>query len=423
MVDVQTAQENLKNQRYKVALLLSGAIMVIIAVLWQWNKAEPPQKAPETPSEQENSIATNTSKLSQSEVYLAKTEGAFMAQKEATETLKAQIEQLNTTQQSREEADKVNQLRFDQLQQRITELENVLKAAAPTQNKPAMGVAEDGSALPVLPMPNADKDIKGTLPPAIPPKTTIKNNEINLTLSKKVSTTIVEDRNPQTYVPAGTFASAVLLSGLDASAGVTSQSQPRPVLLRVVDDGTLPNHKQSHLQDCLITAAGYGDISSERAYIRLERMSCTKEKEVITDFPVFGYVSGPDGKAGIRGIPVWREGVLLQRGFVSGLFSGLGQGVANGFTTTSVSPLGTTQTVSGSDIAKQGIASGAGTALGKLADYNIQRAEQYQPIIQVSAGTTVEVVFHTGFYLDGRGRPESQESLSNEENNPQEVSA
>lgn len=423
MVEIQTAKENLKKQRYRVALLLSGAVMVMVAVLWQWNKAEPPQKAQETSPEQENSIATNTSKLSQSEVYLAKTESAFLAQKEATETLKAQIEQLNTSQQSREEADKVNQLRFDQMQQRITELENTLKTTTPTQNKPIMGVAEDGSALPVLPMPNADKG-DGHLPPLISaPKSSIKNNEINLTLSKKVSMAITDDRNPETYVPAGTFASAVLLSGLDASAGVTSQSQPRPVLLRVIDDGTLPNHKQSHLQDCLITAAGYGDISSERAYIRLERMSCTKEKEVITDFPVFGYVSGPDGKAGIRGIPVWREGVLLQRGFVSGLFSGLGQGVANGFTTTSVSPLGTTQTVSGSDIAKQGMASGAGTALGKLADYNIQRAEQYQPVIQVSAGTTVEVVFHTGFYLDGRERPAPQDSLPNDENNPQEVSA
>jgi hypothetical protein len=31
-----------------------------------------------------------------------------------------------------------------------------------------------------------------------------------------------------------------------------------------------------------------------------------------------------------------------------------------------------------------------------MARYNIQRAEQYQPVIQISAGRVVNVVFHSG---------------------------
>ena len=242
---------------------------------------------------------------------------------------------------------------------------------------------------------------------------------MNLTQTAGDALTVKNDKTPESYVPAGSFARAILLSGLDASAGVTSQAQPRPVTLRIIDNGTLPNHHHSHLKKCLITGAGFGDISSERAYIRLERMSCVKKLGQTTDFPVFGYVSGSDGKAGIRGIPVWREGALLQRSFVSGLFSGISQGVANSYTNTTLSPIGTTtQSVDGDRIFKFGVANGASTAMGKLADYNIRRAEQYQPIIQVSAGIEVDIVFHTGFYLDGRKIDENNTSSTTTQTSP-----
>jgi conjugal transfer pilus assembly protein TraB len=76
-------------------------------------------------------------------------------------------------------------------------------------------------------------------------------------------------KNPETYVPAGTFVQAVMLGGADASAAVNSSSNPVPMLFRITADGTLPNHKKSHLKDCVVTAAVVGDISSERGLIRL----------------------------------------------------------------------------------------------------------------------------------------------------------
>ena len=38
--------------------------------------------------------------------------------------------------------------------------------------------------------------------------------------------------------------------------------------------------------------------------------------------------------------------------------------------------------------------------MDKLAEYNIQRAEQYHPVIQISAGTLVDIVFLKGFSLE-----------------------
>ena len=54
------------------------------------------------------------------------------------------------------------------------------------------------------------------------------------------------------------------------------------------------------------------------------------------------------------------------------------------------------------DIGRAGIGQGAGAAGQKVSDYLIRRAEQYQPVIQLQAGTPVTVVFLEGAWLDGR---------------------
>ena len=202
------------------------------------------------------------------------------------------------------------------------------------------------------------------------------------------------------YVPAGSFIEAILLGGLDAHAGVHAQSDPHPVLMRVLDNGVLPNNRNSQLENCRLIGAGYGDISSERAYIRLERMSC-EQKGFFTDYPVYGYVTGPDGKDGIRGRVVIRDKDVVSRAFIGGFLGGLSDGATQSFTTQSISPLGSIETVKSTDILAYSGAEGVGNAMELYARYNIKRAEMYQPVIEIPAGTKVNVVFNRGFYLDG----------------------
>lgn len=198
------------------------------------------------------------------------------------------------------------------------------------------------------------------------------------------------------YIPAGSFAKAVLLSGVDVSAGVSSQANPKPVVLRLIDKGSLPNRAVGNMKECRVVAAAYGDLSSERAYMRLEKLSCIEKDGHIIETDVDGYISGEDGKNGLRGNVVMRDGEVLKRGFVGGLFSGLGKATAQTFQTTSVSPLGVTSSVTGADTFAKATADGVGDAFELMAKYSIQRAEQYQPVIQVSAGRVVEIVFHSG---------------------------
>jgi conjugal transfer pilus assembly protein TraB len=229
----------------------------------------------------------------------------------------------------------------------------------------------------------------------------INDHTLPLSSSKRILKR--PNRNPLNFVPAGTFVRAIALGAADAPAGVTSQANPTPMLFRLLDRGTLPNHRQSRLKNCMATAAVVGDVSSERGEIRLERLSCTRPNGEIIEIPVEATVFGPDGKNGVRGNPLWREGALLQRAFAAGTLSGISTGIAHGYTASSLNPWGNAQTVVDSGkIGQYGIANGLSNAAEKLAEYNVKRAEQYHPVIQLSAGTLVDIVFLKGFYLDGR---------------------
>ncbi len=185
------------------------------------------------------------------------------------------------------------------------------------------------------------------------------------------------------------------------------------MLFRILDAGTLPNHHLSHLKGCVATAAAYGDISSKRGQIRLERLSCIKKNGQIIELPVEATVFGPDGKNGVRGNDYWGESALLSRAFAAGLLSGLSNGIGQSYTSNSLTPLGAIQSVSNANILKYGMASGVENASEKLADYNIKRAEQFHPVIQLSAGTVVDIVFLKGFYLVKPREPHPESDLFN----------
>ncbi len=219
----------------------------------------------------------------------------------------------------------------------------------------------------------------------------------------------------ETTIPAGAFAKTVLLSGLDASSSMTASSDPRPMLLRVIDFGTLPRRFQSDLKDCHCTASAYGDLSSERIYARLEKLTCvTRKTGEIIETQVAGYIAGPDGKAGVRGVVASKDGQFLGRSLVGGIFAGLSnvanpqnrQAQANPFAQGGKQP----SPPNVGDLFTAGMASGASTALDRLSQYYIDRAEQLQPIIQVAAGQVVDIVFTEGTFIGSQDVKEKIET-------------
>ncbi len=220
--------------------------------------------------------------------------------------------------------------------------------------------------------------------------------KIVVNLQNKLS----KQRNAKNFLPAGSFAKAALIGSVDANCGVSSTSDPKPVLLRLLEDGKLPNNFTSKLKRCVVVGAAHGDISGERVDMRLERMSCIDRKtgEVI-ELAVTGYVAGEDGKAGVRGEVVDRSGSMMTRAAIGGFFGGISQYMQGSVLSQQMAHLSREaggQSLLSMDSLKQAGAQGAGSALDKLSEYYIKRAEQLQPVIQIGAGRTVDVVFTQG---------------------------
>jgi conjugal transfer pilus assembly protein TraB len=203
----------------------------------------------------------------------------------------------------------------------------------------------------------------------------------------------------KTYIPSGSFMRVALMGGLDAPTGGQAQNNPWPVLMRVQDNAFLPNRYRAKVKECFMLGQGYGDISSERAYMRLESLSCVLNNGEVVDTPAKGYIVGEDGKAGMRGRLVSKQGQILANALMTGIIAGIGQGFQQSSTTYSTTPLGSVGTVDSGKQFQAGIGAGVGKALDRLSQYYITLAEKMFPIIEVDAGRVVDVVLTKGVTL------------------------
>ena len=231
-----------------------------------------------------------------------------------------------------------------------------------------------------------------------PVRMTPKVHTVSFTYHKKHTKT--NPLNPLNYVPSGTFAKAIILGGADADASVNGQSKNNGVMLfKLVASGTLPNGQRSHLQGCFVTGSSWGDISSERAYVVLDKLSCAEPGKPIIDRAVTGWAFF-GGKVGIKGMPLMRDNKVMQWAGMSGALAGVASAAQYSRSVQSISPLGSATTVPSGNIAPYAAYGGASKAAEVLSDYYVKRAEQYHPVIQVGAGNYVTIVFKDGFYLE-----------------------
>ncbi|WP_191337845.1 TraB/VirB10 family protein, partial [Helicobacter pullorum] len=147
--------------------------------------------------------------------------------------------------------------------------------------------------------------------------------------------------------------------------------------------------------DCFITGEGYGDLTSERAYIRTNTLSCMANdgRHINLDFK--GAVSGEDGKIGLKGRVVTKQGALLARTLIAGFLQGVGESFGQQDTTTIVSGSGTTTVPldqTANEAFQQGLFQGLSDSAEKLADFYLKMADQISPVIEISAGREITVI-------------------------------
>ena len=202
----------------------------------------------------------------------------------------------------------------------------------------------------------------------------------------------------RSYIPAGSFMRGAVLSGVTAPTGGNAAQNPIPMLLEVTNLAQLPNEFRASVKRCFVTANAAGDLSSERVWVRLDRMSCMRADGKALDVRVQGYVTGDDGKTGVRARLVTRSGQAIANALFLGTLSGLGKAV-------SLSAQNTTTYSSGAQSSnvtnpwRAGLGEGVDTASERIISYYLKLADKIFPVLEIDSGRKVDIVFSQGVTL------------------------
>jgi conjugal transfer pilus assembly protein TraB len=259
---------------------------------------------------------------------------------------------------------------------------------------------------------------------SIPPATSYASGSVHAGLARgasqkkkrkllHLSSANVSDNSnkpPETYLPAGTYFKVVTAMGVVVSTGTNSSSDPQPILLRIVDNGNLPGGLKGKVKDAVLIGTCYGSASAERAICRLKTLSWRDKSNRNIEKPIEGWIASEDGVQGIRAKIIDRSSEIAREAFGAGLLAA----ASNFFKMQStsgvfpVSPFGQTNALSNKDALKGAIGGGVGSAMDKLAEFSIKRAESMSPVAYVASGRVLDAVLMRGVDLS----PMVQSSLS-----------
>ena len=207
---------------------------------------------------------------------------------------------------------------------------------------------------------------------------------------------------PIQFLPAGSFIRVAMLNGMDAPTGGQAQSNPLPLALHVVDIANLANKHRLDIRDCRVIAAGWGDLSSERMMARSETLTCILNGEAI-EAPIKGQLIGEDGKAGVRGRLVTKQGQILANALLAGGLSSIGKAFQQSSTVSTTGAAGISETVDPGKVGQAALGGGIGSAGQMLAQYYLKAADKLFPVIETDGGRVVELMITKGVVLNLAG--------------------
>lgn len=217
--------------------------------------------------------------------------------------------------------------------------------------------------------------------------------------------TIPDEQDFGTYLPATSIISGSFISGMDAPTAQNARSDPYPALIRIKKDAILPNRFRSDVRECGLLAAGFGDLSSERAYFRSEVITCIREDGAVFESSIDAYAVGEDGKAGIRGRLVTKQGQYLAKALTAGFLQAASQLFSvQSIPTINVNRDGNTdsspyQQVMSSQAMQGAAIAGVGGALNRLADFYMKMAGDLFPVIEIDPARSVDFIVQKGVAL------------------------
>lgn len=206
---------------------------------------------------------------------------------------------------------------------------------------------------------------------------------------------------PTMYLPSGSIITGIMLTGLDAPTGKGAMKDPVPVLVRIQKEAILPNMYRADIKECFALVAGQGDLASERAYLRSETISCVRRDKTVIDMSMKAYVVDTDGKAGLRGRLVSKQGSAVSKA----ILASFAEGVAEAFSGQNNRNISNGQIDYGS-AAESGAVGGFSSSLDRISKYYLDLADQLFPILEIDAGRKVTLVLVKGLEMNSVREPE-----------------
>lgn len=225
---------------------------------------------------------------------------------------------------------------------------------------------------------------------------------------KKPDAMVKTSKAPENaFIPAGSMFTGVLLNGLDAPTSAVAQKNPTPIVIRIKREALLPNFAAIDVRECFLMAAGYGQLSSERALARAESLSCVRSDGQVIENKLDAYIVGSDGKVGIQGRLVSKQGQMIAQTLIAGALGGVGQALTKSTVPSlNVNPLegeSIYQSESLSSVGQSGIAGGISSATNMIAKFYLDMAKETFPVVEVPAGEVATIIVTRGTNLPLKG--------------------
>lgn len=199
-------------------------------------------------------------------------------------------------------------------------------------------------------------------------------------------------------IPAGSFASCTLLTGIYAP----TTGEPLPVLLRVDELAIGPNKSRVPIRGAFLVGKAQGDANSRRAIVQLVSLSLVLKDGTAVEVPVNGYIADNDGVQGVHGEYVYRIGEIAGHASLAAGLEGLSETFRAVNSTRVVNPLGgVTDSIDPNSAAKVVGFSSASKALSRLSEVFTRRLDEVVPAIHVVNGGRVTAVFLQSVTLEG----------------------
>ncbi|RDU55058.1 hypothetical protein CQA49_00835 [Helicobacter sp. MIT 00-7814] len=228
--------------------------------------------------------------------------------------------------------------------------------------------------------------------------------KIKLTVDNKEPDTSGDDRpideKEVTFNILLGISKGIILNGADASILGFGRQEEAPVAISLLSKVSIANGEYSNLKDCLLLGSAIGSMTTERAQIRLEKISCIftnlEGDKFLAEGQVKGWVTDENGQLGVSGGLITQEGRIIRSALPLAAIQTALDYVTRSATNV-VIPTGSATGYSNFNAAfGTGSSNAANSTLGKITQIYERMIQAQVPVINFKAGREVAVLFQGG---------------------------